>query len=123
MTGFVGRPSTERYDTALVFAETTTPGMYVAKTDGIASGNWIVQLQASRLRAEQSEIVYRLWGREKARIPISNVESAHIRRARWVELLVIRSTERKMTIALYPSLKKAIENAERGVVSGGSSFG
>ena len=58
--GFVGRPSTERHDLRVSFSETSLHGTYVAKLDDIAPGNWIVQLEGNRMRADQAEVVYRL---------------------------------------------------------------
>ncbi len=60
ITGFIGRPSTVQHDVRLNFAETTRPGLYSAPVSGLEPGNWLAQLEVSRLKPKGPEIVYRL---------------------------------------------------------------
>ena len=56
--GVLGRPSTNRHDVKLTFAETTA-GRYEAQTPPLAEGNWIIALEAFA-GADQAEPVYRM---------------------------------------------------------------
>lgn len=60
VTGFIGRPSTVRYDQPLTLTETTTPGLYEAELSNLSSGNWIVELKASRNAGDGTNEIYRL---------------------------------------------------------------
>jgi nitrogen fixation protein FixH len=56
VAGSLGRPATNRHDIALELAE-TAPGRYEARAAAVASGSWLVTLEARR-RAD-AEPVYR----------------------------------------------------------------
>jgi nitrogen fixation protein FixH len=57
LSGFVGRPSTDKQDHPLKFTQNTT-GQFVARTNALEAGNWIVSLHATRDTAA-NEVVYR----------------------------------------------------------------
>lgn len=63
LTGFVGRPSTDKQDHLLKFTQNTT-GQFVAQTSALDAGNWIVSLRATR-DAAAGDVVYqskrRIW--------------------------------------------------------------
>lgn len=63
LSGFVGRPSTDKQDHPLKFTQNTT-GQFVAQAPALEAGNWIVSLRASR-DASANEVVYqskrRVW--------------------------------------------------------------
>ena len=60
LTGFIGRPSTVRHDRSIVLSETPSTGGYTAHLGSLSNGSWLIQLQASELTPEGSQIVYRL---------------------------------------------------------------
>ena len=58
--GYIGRPSTEQHDVALILSEASAPGTYRAKTGHLQAGNWLIQLEAQQQTAEGPETVYRM---------------------------------------------------------------
>ena len=60
LTGFIGRPSTAQHDRRITMAEAPSTGVYEAQLDGLPAGNWLIQIEASKLTPEGPRIVYRL---------------------------------------------------------------
>ena len=57
VAGIIGRPSTDRYDMALLLGE-TAPGRYEAQTKPLAEGSWLIALDARRKRTPD-DLIYR----------------------------------------------------------------
>lgn len=59
LTGRVGRPSTDREDQKLAFSESSA-GTYVAPLLALGEGTWIVEVQATKLKSDGEDIVWRM---------------------------------------------------------------
>ena len=60
VTGFIGRPSTVDHDRPLEFVESAASGHYTASVGDLPSGNWLVELKASRTAPGGEQTNYRL---------------------------------------------------------------
>lgn len=59
VTGVLGRPSTNEFDRKVVLTE-QAPGRYVAPTDALSPGAWLVNLEAVWIGAAEKDPVYRM---------------------------------------------------------------
>ncbi len=59
VAGTLGRPVDDSFTHKLALKESGT-GVYSARIEGLGAGTWIVSLEASKLRGEGSETLYRI---------------------------------------------------------------
>ena len=96
----------------LYFTEVPTSWIFLIFAAGTAGlGATLIMSFDTRYEFNGTEVIYRLWGKEKKRMNISSVTSISIERARSWKILILHNINGNLRIPLYSELKEQINNA------------